>query len=280
MILSTHGIVGSQITQFVGLLDLYPNAAAAYSLRKLRSAYTGSAIRVRRSSGGEQNIGFVDNVLDTASLLSFVGSGDGFVTTWYDQSGNAENLTQTIAAYQPQIVTSGVVLTRNSKPILQTDGSRYMLNLFFPLYGNIGSIFFSIYLTSARASVAMMSGLNDPLANEQHWPSRSGTGDNRYYNSLANLTLAPLPTGLNLISIFQNTSTQVGNAFENSVQVATNYTTNNGELGGSLTVFARFGGNNALLNEYGIPEFIIYPSNQSSNRTGIESNINSYYGIY
>ena len=29
------------------LLDSYPNAAVAYSLRKLRSAYTGSAIRVR-----------------------------------------------------------------------------------------------------------------------------------------------------------------------------------------------------------------------------------------
>jgi hypothetical protein len=29
-----------------------------------------------------------------------------------------------------------------------------------------------------------------------------------------------------------------------------------------------------------ISEIIIYPSNQSSNRTAIESNINSYYGIY
>ena len=59
MILSTHGIVGSQIQSFVGLLDTYPNAAAAYSVRKLRTAYTGSAIRVRRSSdNAEQNIGF------------------------------------------------------------------------------------------------------------------------------------------------------------------------------------------------------------------------------
>ena len=32
------------------LLDTYPNAAVAYSLRKLRTAYSGSAIRVRRSS--------------------------------------------------------------------------------------------------------------------------------------------------------------------------------------------------------------------------------------
>ena len=32
------------------LLDSYSGAAAAYSLRKLKSSYTGSAIRVRRSS--------------------------------------------------------------------------------------------------------------------------------------------------------------------------------------------------------------------------------------
>jgi hypothetical protein len=55
-------------TSFTGLLDDYPNAAAAYSLRLLRTAYTGDAIRVRRASDNtEQDIGFV-NELDTAAL--------------------------------------------------------------------------------------------------------------------------------------------------------------------------------------------------------------------
>jgi hypothetical protein len=77
------------------LLDLYPSAAVAYSLRKLRTAYTGSAIRVRRSSDNtEQDIGFVGRGLDTTALLTFCGVGDGFVKTWYDQSGNANNAIQ------------------------------------------------------------------------------------------------------------------------------------------------------------------------------------------
>ena len=52
-----------------------PNDAVAYSLRKLRSAYIGSAVRVRRSSDNtEQDIGFTtEGELDTTSLLSFVG---------------------------------------------------------------------------------------------------------------------------------------------------------------------------------------------------------------
>jgi hypothetical protein len=92
------------------LLDTYTGAAAAYSLRKLRTAYAGAAIRVRRSSdNAEQDIGFVANELDTASLLTFCGAGNGFVVTWYDQSGNSRNATQATTTSQPRIVNSGVV---------------------------------------------------------------------------------------------------------------------------------------------------------------------------
>ena len=119
MILSTHGIVGSQIQSFVGLLDTYPNAAVAYSVRKLRTAYTGNAIRVRRTDLTESDIGFTaTGNLDTTALLAFTGTGaldNGFITTWYDQSGNSRDATQTTALSQPQIVSAGSVLTLNSK---------------------------------------------------------------------------------------------------------------------------------------------------------------------
>ena len=97
---------------YVGLLDSYPGAAAAYSVRLLKSTYTGSAIRVRRSSdNAESDIGFSGGNLDTSALTTFCGAGNGFVTTWYDQSGGGNNLTQTTAAQQPQIVSSGSVIT-------------------------------------------------------------------------------------------------------------------------------------------------------------------------
>ena len=102
------------------LLDLYPSAAAAYSVRLLRSAYSGSAIRVRRSSDNtESDIGFTSGNLDTTALTTFCSGTNGFVTTWYDQSGNARNVTQTTAANQPQIVSSGSVINVNSKPSIK-----------------------------------------------------------------------------------------------------------------------------------------------------------------
>ena len=83
------------------------NLFGGYSLNKLYTSAT-AAVRVRRSSdNAEQDIGFTETYLDTTSLLSFCGAGDGFVTKWYDQSGNARHLLQATAGLQPQIVHSG-----------------------------------------------------------------------------------------------------------------------------------------------------------------------------
>ena len=128
---TAFSFVGSQpvAAGVTPLLNLYPNARGAYSLRLIRSAYTGSAIRVRRTpSNSEQDIGFNgDGNLNTAALLLFVGAGNGFVTTWYDQSGNGRNATQSTAANQPQIVSSGNLLNLNGKPSIQFDGTNDQL---------------------------------------------------------------------------------------------------------------------------------------------------------
>lgn len=90
-------------------LDTVTGSAAAYSTRLLRTAYAGSAIRVRRSSDNvEADIGFTSGNLNTAALLAHCGANSGFVVTWYDQSGNSRNLTQSTTADQPRIVNAGV----------------------------------------------------------------------------------------------------------------------------------------------------------------------------
>jgi len=108
------------------LLDAYSGAAAAYSLRKLRTAYTGYAIRVRRSSdNNSQDIGFDANGnLDTTAITSFVGAGNGFVSIWYDQSGNGRNASQLTASNQPNIVNTGVLRTINGKPSAYFSGAQ------------------------------------------------------------------------------------------------------------------------------------------------------------
>jgi hypothetical protein len=96
-----------------GYVDAYvtgSNIRACYGLDKLISGYSGPVVRVRRSSDNtEQDIG-VDGLgdFDSAALATFVGSNNGFVSTWYDQSGNGEDMTE--GTNRPTIVSSGTFL--------------------------------------------------------------------------------------------------------------------------------------------------------------------------
>jgi hypothetical protein len=103
---------------FEGFLNQFPGASLGLSLDKLDKNYTGFCIKVRRSSdNAELDIGFVDGVLDIATLLTFVGSEDAFVTIIYDQVGS-NNMIQTTANLQGQIVSNGSVILKGGKPCI------------------------------------------------------------------------------------------------------------------------------------------------------------------
>ncbi len=66
-------------------------------------------IRVRRSSDNtEKDIGFKNNFLDIDDLLSFVGSGNGYITTTYSK-GIVSSFQEVIGS-QPLIVENGAYL--------------------------------------------------------------------------------------------------------------------------------------------------------------------------
>jgi hypothetical protein len=99
------------------LLSAFP--AVAYSVRKLTKNYFGPCMNVRRSTdGATKDIYFVNGLLDVVTLLAFCGSGNGFVTKWYNQGylSSSADATQSTAANQPQVVASGVVNTQNGVP--------------------------------------------------------------------------------------------------------------------------------------------------------------------
>lgn len=292
MILSTHGIVGSQITQFVGLLDTYSGAAAAYSLRRLSGAYSGSAIRVRKANDNtEENIGFDSNGnLDTAALTSFCSGTNGFVKTWYDQSGNGNNATQTTAANQPQIVSSGSVITENGKPSIQFDGSNdYLLstNPVDPLLiccANKPSITTSYKgLFSADTSDAILNGA---IYLSYGDPSRK-IGFVRFTTSTPLEAYIPSPVAnniMNLVTGYRTNTTM--ELYVNNTSVGTGSTSSSlrpvgGVNNGNFTIGAAYYNNNIgdFINAE-ISEMIMYTSDQFSNISGINTNINDFYSIY
>jgi hypothetical protein len=282
MILSSHGIIGSSIGQIppVFLLNDYPGARAAYSLRKLSSTYTGSAIRVRRADNQELDIGFTSTgALDTAALLAFTGTGalnNGFVKTWYDQSGNAINASQTTAANQPQIVASGAVLTLNSKPTLKTGLNGFM--------STTGTAF-----SSTQTSIIAVAKLNAGIGLYRRLVCINVFSSGYYLGSE--------PSGDVMVGIANGTFTSVGGKkFSQTISWVYNDATklyllsNNVEVGSASLTMTSYGNQDLFIAtqngggfeywEGNIQEVIVYPNSQGANATGINTNINDFYSIY
>jgi hypothetical protein len=257
-------------------------------LRLLRTAYTGDAIKVRRASDNtEQDIGFVNNELDVATLESFCSGTNGFVTTWYDQSGNGYNATQTTAVNQPQIVSSGSVITENGKPTLQFDGINDIL-----IYNGL------VYTTNtvfATAVVLDNSSIN--FANIISQNSGGGQIGRSNILGIDNSTPRKSTYFFNNGSSFLNTSS--GTIINNTQILMTNYSQsnnyfnalnggsgNNNISGQSFTPASTNGfsiGANPSNTGFftgKIQEANIWNSDQSANKTGIEDNINDFYSIY
>ena len=266
-------------------LDLYPNSSAAYSLRKLRTAYSGSAIRVRRSSDNtEQNIGFLSNGgLDTAALTTFCSGTNGFVTVFYDQTGNNRNLTQTTAINQPQIVNAGsLYLQINNKPTMFFNNTTSFLNVsgFVPNIGNgLRSVFTTFKAVNLQGFLTHVFHTGLAVIN-QAWGLASGAflGDkfgNHYWQGNAQGTIAPLSNQDYVISSIYDGS--FDKQYVNSnINLNNNIILNTGS--GNTVVGSRIFPYSEGSSFY-FAEMIIYGLDQSSNRTGIETNIKTYYNI-
>lgn len=252
------------------LLDENPGASVAYSLRKLSSTYTGSAIRVRRSTdNAELNIGFVGGILDTATLLSFCGSASGFVTTFYDQSGNGKNSVQSSAGSQPRIVLSGALETLNSKPTIN-----YLSNTFTgtPLQDVTAQSIFTV------AQVVTYNQLQSLISFDH-----SSQGFGPWIRSISpNYWRTPSTSPTDSYD-FTNGSNMYFNSNLHT-------TTNNFLNPHILSSFA----SSALTRKFGISdvtflsrwflgkmsECIVYPTNQQTGyKTPIEINMSSHYSI-
>lgn len=90
------------------LHDVAPGFSFAISLRKLNPNYTGNCIEITKMTDSTtKNIGFKNGYLDIDDMLNFLGSSEGRVRSWYDQSGNGVVVQNTDPATQPIFVKTG-----------------------------------------------------------------------------------------------------------------------------------------------------------------------------
>lgn len=88
---------------------------------KAITGYSGNVMQVRRSSDNStQN--FTATEVTDGTLATFCSGTDGFVSILYDQIGSS-NISPPANSNQPQIVSSGTVITDNGQPVMDFDGT-------------------------------------------------------------------------------------------------------------------------------------------------------------
>jgi hypothetical protein len=171
---------------FRGLLDDYPGAAAAYSLRPLSAAWrTQPVVRVRRSNDDAEADFTAAEVAD-GTLAGWTGANDGFVVTWYDQSGNTRNATQATPANQPRIVAGGVVdVGTSGKPMLVFNTDALQTNALDSIPSNANG--FTMLMVGERTGVdeIPLVGQYNSAENKRVFSSnsraRSGSSTDQYH---------------------------------------------------------------------------------------------------
>jgi len=203
---------------------------------------------------------------------------DGFVETWYDQSGNGNDVTQTTSTKQPKIVSSGSLVTVNSKASFKFDGTDDFLeretytqgtlsqpNTFFSVaeldaYADENRKVYDSHLSTARNMLQLNTVGNGQFAHFAGTVVATGEdadADRHLFTSLLN--------GAN--SRLRIDSTQKSTANPNTTAMT------------GIVI----GANHDIAQNFwdgDIQELIVYNSDQTSNFTALEANINSHYSIF
>lgn len=259
------------------LLDAYGGAHAAYSLRKLNSDYTGAAIRVRRNSdSAELDVGFdADGNLDIAVTDAFYDGSNMQVKTWYDQSGNGNDTTRNTGSAQPLLYNNVGLLKIDGRPGLRFVGNDGM---YFDNTGlDIGNLSSFAVMKYTDASAAQEMGLAlSSATNNKRWyaPYLNGGLFNYGYTSNSSAMNTTANTNNNLHTMIAGATQGDAEAFLNGSSVGT------ATLGSGIHSSAGIGFLSTQFYMDGfIQEIVVYSSDQSERREGIERNISNHYDL-
>jgi len=283
--------VYSDGTGFDYLLNVFKEGYAGYSLRKLspNAIYPDSSpcMKVRRDTDNlELDIPFDGTYIDEVELIRHVTNAganptaNGYVTKWYDQGGNNNHAIQTTAANQPLIVSSGVINTDDDGNSAVSFNGAYWMWYSVPSSNTLAAVSIATVAdagTVVGTSTRPVGFAEDPAA-APVLVSFTQAQDNtlRYGGGASSVGTVPIPSsGVYLRTSFKTNAAQtdyIDTALSINDTVVMNNTSKTVMLGtASVPAITLFDGN--------ITECVFYDSDQSANRTTIESNINNYYGL-
>lgn len=202
----------------------------------------------------------------------YTASHNGFVPIWYDQSGNGINATNATLLNQPQIVTNGVLETAsdNGLPALVIERSNVAsrgldLDSTISTSANLSSFLvgsdrqYTRWLSNTTGrTTTLVGGSWDGVV------LSGGANDGEALAQTLNLTNA----------LFSMTKVGTTGTYHRNGSLRVT-----GTCGSTISISSMQAFPSGNMGRNSLQEAIIYLTDQSANRTGIESNIADKYGI-
>ena len=271
------------------LLDTFSGATLAFSFRQLKSGVS-NCIDVVNSSGSTATIGFSSGYLDMDALDAHCGVGSGTISRWYDQSGNNRHANQGTSSKRPTIYSSGSRVVVNSKMAASFDGNDRLVISAAQVH--TGSFYANCTIRTG-STVANSSILNQDDA----FPSTrvriaqylrtaaSGTTarvvvfntavQNFADNSPAltantQIQISAYATATGTIEAFDNGTTNGSSSYTGTLKTGSHELAIGSSVHGS-SPSAFFTGH--------IQEVILFDGDQPTNRSSIETDVDTFYSI-
>jgi hypothetical protein len=287
---------------------IYDNASVVYSLRRpdMATKWTNAVLQLRRSGDNAFKTVFFDGdaVGDTITLNSkigdtlttpsattlgdWIGSNDAYVVQWVGITPNNiididKRAIQATTTLQPQFISSGTILTKNGKPVIDFLNTNTFLLASANTDLNSGNSYTSLTVSGNNSSVSVgtiystsasptnrITIFNDRTANKFASFIVASTG-----NFEAKTLLQQNNSNQKLLtSIIEptNLKTYLNNTIQTSTARTGTYLNNDFILG-------RQSAEGNYLNGT-IQEITIFPSDKTADLTELHADINTYYGIY
>jgi hypothetical protein len=248
-------------------------------------------VNVRRS-GDSAESAFNGTEISDGSLVTWVvaggGTEDGLVVDWYNVgTAGALTLTQATATEQPKLVSGGVLNTKNSQPSVLYDGSNDENSNVTDI---INTVPFSVFAvgsceTSVETGILLSnrragSDLGGWLTNA----SRNANKNNFVIDLGASTAIWDLISQTNNNNLRLNTftinSSDEGESWLDSVSQDTATTATTYNTASTKTIMMGGQGAGTTRSNVNVSMILVWDSDETSNRTDIETAINAIYSTY
>jgi hypothetical protein len=261
------------------LLDRFGDAAVAYSLRRLSSRYTGPVVQVRRSSDNAEDT-FTAEQVASGAMTAWVGAGNnGFVRTWFDQSGRGKHVEQGTSGNQPRIVNSGVIDEMGGKPAVNILSDTFLVHSALAFSDGPISIFAVVSFTTNGAVID--ASTNNVFSSSEGFRFDNFTNNYRLGTRKVFTSVGRSPPVARVLrSGFGNASART--IFENGGLMSTTAGNASPEFAGVTNhVIGRFSGLTTTGQMVGlIQDLIVYNTDRQPDNLAIVEEINRHYGVF